>query len=74
MGPIRRHGPLKPSVARRGPTHDLRPVAFLMKRGRHQRANQRGSMLERHRPVMQSWADFLTGSAKAKFVPLRKRS
>ena len=37
-------------------------------------AYQRSSMLERRRPVMEAWADFLAGKADAKVVPWRKRS
>jgi hypothetical protein len=38
-------------------------------------ANQRSSMLERRRPIMQAWASFLTGEAQpAKVVPLKRRA
>jgi integrase len=35
-------------------------------------AYQRSDMLERRRPVMQSWADFLDGKAGGEVVPFKK--
>jgi integrase len=37
-------------------------------------AYQRSSMLERRRPLMQSWADYVTGVDALNVVPLRARS
>ena len=37
-------------------------------------AYQRSSMLERRRPVMDAWADFVTGKASAKVVPIKARA
>jgi integrase len=34
---------------------------------------QRSSMLERRRPLIQSWSEFLTGETGAKVIPLRAR-
>lgn len=36
------------------------------------RAYNRTSMLERRRPLMQAWADFVTGKAGADIIPLRR--
>jgi hypothetical protein len=35
-------------------------------------AYQRSSMLERRRPLMQAWAEFVTGSDADNVVPLRR--
>ena len=37
-------------------------------------AYQRSSMLERRRPLMQAWADFVTGTDASNVVPLRAQS
>jgi hypothetical protein len=37
-------------------------------------AYNRSDMLERRRPLMQSWADFVMGKNNANVVPLRARS
>ncbi len=37
-------------------------------------AYQRSSMLERRRPLMQSWADYVTGKDASNVIPLRARS
>jgi hypothetical protein len=36
-------------------------------------AYQRSSMLERRRPLMQAWADFVCGKANANVVPIKVR-
>jgi hypothetical protein len=37
-------------------------------------AYQRSSMLERRRPLMQSWSDFVTGNASDNVVALKGRA
>ena len=36
-------------------------------------AYQRSSMIERRRPIMQAWANFLTGETAAKVVSIGSR-